>query len=200
VETPNKKTTLVAGVAVAGIVTTAALAAAVWPALTRPDPPAEASGDGGLRISLVQPPKALVAEAAPARTSLLDVGLSEAAQAMAKGREALFVRTAPVRPQPKPARIEPVRVAQVDEDEEDFTPPPEPVDDHWEREAWRRDRFEEARRRRWEEEQRWARRERQERAAWEQAQRDRDRWEDDRRYEDRYAPPPPEDAPPPSNW
>ena len=191
-ESPKNKKSLAAGVAVAGIVTTAALAAASWPALTRPDPPAEASGDDGLRIRLVEPPKAMVARGSP-----LEVGLSEAAQAMAKGREALFVRTPPVRPEPAPARRAPIQVAQVDEDEEDAAPPPEPVDDRWERDAWRRDRFEEAQRRRWEEEQRWARRDREERAAWEQAQRDRARWEDERRDEDRYAPTPPDDERPP---
>lgn len=185
-ETPNKKTALVAGVAVAATMTAAALAMAVWPALTRPDPPAEASGDGGLRIRIVQPPRAMVASAGP-----LEVGLSEAAQAMAKGREALFVATQPVRPTPPqtPARRAPIQVAHVDE-EEDLALPPEPDDDRWEREeAWRRDRYEEAQQRRWEEQQRWARRDREERAAWEQAQ--RERWEQDRREEDRYAPPPP---------
>jgi len=197
VEPPKKKTALAAGVVVAGIVTTAAVAAALWPALTRPDPPAEASGDGGLRIRLVQPPKALVAGAGPLANPL-DVGLSEAARAMAKGREALFVRTPPVRPEPKPARPAPMQVAQIDEGaEEDLAPPPEPVDDRWERDAWRRDRYEEAQRRRWEEEQRWARRDREARDAWEQARRDRERWEDERRDEDRYAPPPEDDRPPP---
>jgi hypothetical protein len=206
VELPKNKTALVAGVAVAGIVTTAALGMAVWPALTRPDPPSEATGGDGLRIRLVEPPKALIARGSP-----LDVGLSEAAQAMTKGREALFVRTPPVRlapPAPLPARRTPMQVAQIDDDEEDVAPPPEPVtepapaDDRWERDAWRRDRFEEAQRRRAEEEQRWARRDREERAAWEQAQRDRERDRyDDRRYDDRYAPPPPpDDDRPPPNW
>lgn len=196
---PKQKTALVAGVAVAAAVTTAAVAMAVWPALTRPDPPAEASGDDGLRIRLVQPPKALVASAGSS-AGPLDVGLSEVAQAMAKGREALFVRTPPVRPEPKPARPMPIQVAQVDDEDEDLAPPPQPVDDRWERDAWRRDRYEEAQRRRWEEEQRWARRDREARAAWEQAQRDRERWEDDRRDEDRYAPPPRADDRPPPDW
>ncbi len=196
-EPPKNKTALIAGVAAAATVTAAALAMAVWPALTRPEPPAEAAGDDGLRIRLVEPPRALLAQGGP-----LDVGLSEAAQAMAKGREALFVRTPPVRPPPPPARRAPSQLARVD-DEDDLAPPPEPapepVDDRWDRDAWRRDRFEAARQRRWEEEQRWARQEREERAAWEEA-RARDRYED-RRDEDRYAPPPqPEEDRPPPGW
>ncbi|WP_165185609.1 hypothetical protein [Caulobacter soli] len=178
-ELPKNRTALIAGVAVAVVVTTAAVALAVWPALTRPDPPAEASGDNGLRISLVQPPKA-----GAVRTSPLDVGLSEAAQAMAKGREALFVREPPVRPAPPPARQAPLQVAQADDEDDLAPPPPEPADDRWERDAWRRDRFEEAQRRRWEEEQRWARQDREERAARDEV-RERDR------YDDRDAAPPP---------
>ena len=195
-ELPKNKTALAVGVAVAAIVTTAALATALWPALTRPDPPLEKVGDGGLRIRLVEPPKAAAKTA-----SLLDVGLSEAAQAMAKGREALFVRTPPVRPAPPPPRHaaapRPAQVAQLD-DEEDLAPPAEPLDDRWEREAaWRRDRFEQAQiervrqerqaeRRRWEEE-RLVREARDERAAWE---RDHRRWEEPperERYDDRLA-------------
>jgi hypothetical protein len=202
---------LAAGVTVAAIMTTAAVAMAVWPALTRPDPPPEETGDRGLRIRLVEPPKAFVARASP-----LDVGLSEVAQAMAKGREALFVRTPPVRPTPSPsappARSTPMQIAQIDE-EEDLAAPPEPVDDRWEPGGWRRDRFDEAQRQRREEAQQRARRDREDRAAWEQAQRDRERWEDireqdrgdgqryeDRRYEDRYAPPPPDYERPPPGW
>lgn len=197
-ELPKNKTALVAGVAVAATVTTAALALAVWPALTRPDPPAEADGDDGLRIRLVEPPKALIARASP-----LDVGLSEAAQAMAKGREALFIRTPPVRPAPPaPARRAPAPVVQVDE-EEDLASPPEPTDDRWECDRVE-NRYELAQQR-WEDE-RQARRERDRRLAWEQDQRDRRRWEEARereRYDDRYAPPPPPDedyAPPPRRW
>jgi hypothetical protein len=207
VELPKNKTALAAGVAVAAIVTTAALGMAVWPALTRPDPPAEAAGDNGLRISLVEPPKALIARGSP-----LDVGLSEAAQAMAKGREALFVQTPPVRftpakAAPPPPRYAPTRVAQID-DEDDLPPLPEPVDDRWER--GRAESGYELAQQRWEDE-REARRERDRRAAWEQAQRDdRRRWEETRerdryaaeRHDDRYDPPPPEDddAPPPMRW
>lgn len=219
-EPSKNKAALAVGVAVAATVTTAALAMAVWPALTRPDPPAEATGNRGLRIRLVEPPRALVARGSP-----LDVGLSEVAQAMAKGREALFVRTPPVTPPvraaspppsplpaPPPARRTPMQVAQADE-EEDLAPPPEPMDDRWERNRILQDRFEAAQRRRWEQEQQRLRRERDERAAWEPAQRDRARWEDDRerdryedrryedgRYDDRNAPPPPDDDRPPPGW
>ena len=199
---PKNKTALAAGVAVAAIVTTTAVGMAVWPALTRPDPPAEATGDDGLRISVVEPPKALVARGGP-----LDVGLSEAAQAMAKGREALFARTPPELPAPPTRETAPVRYAPADaaqvNDEDAPAQTPEPID-----ERWGRDRVEsgyELAQQRWEDE-REARRDRERRATWEQDQRDRRRWEearergrhDDRRYDDRYAPPPEEDyAPPP---
>jgi hypothetical protein len=204
VDLPKNKTAVAAGVAVAAIVTTVALGMAAWPALTRPDPPAEATRDNGLRIRLVEPPKALITRGSP-----LDVGLSEAAQAMAKGREALFVRTPPVHPEPPasaPSRRAPIQIAQADEDE-DLASPPEPADDRWDQGAWRRDRFADPRR---EEEQRMARREREESAAWE---RDRERWEDvrererqdalryDDRRDDRYAPPPSrDDDRPPPGW
>jgi hypothetical protein len=204
VELPKNKTALAASVAVAATVTVAALGMAVWPALTRPDPPAEATGDDGLRIRLVEPPKASVARAGP-----LDVGLSEAAQAMAKGREALFAGTPEVRPaskpMPPPARPTPVQVAQADE-EDDLAPPTKPVDDQWERD--RAESGYELAQQRWEEE-RLARRERERRAAWEQDQRDRRRWEDARerdrydepRPDDRYDPPPaPVDDRPPPSW
>jgi len=175
----------------------------VWPALTRPDPPLEATGRDGLRIRLVQPPKALVAKASP-----LDVGLSETAQAMAKGREALFVRTPPVLParparEPAPPRYAPAEVAQVDDDD---IPPPEPMDERWER--GRAESGYELAQHRWDDE-REARRERERRMAWEQDQRERRRWEearerdryDDRPHDDGYAPPPDEDAvPPPRRW
>jgi hypothetical protein len=205
VDLHQKKTALVAGVAAAGIVTTAAVAMTVWPALTRPDPPAETSRDDGLRIRLVEPPKAFVAQASP-----LDVGLSQAAQAMAKGGEALFVKTASAPPPPAPvrARPAPIQVAQADEDE-DAAPWPEPADDRWARDDASRDRFEQVRRQRWEEEDRLARQEREGRAAWEREQRDRRRWEEarardrpDRYADDRYDPPPlpDEDRAPPGRW
>lgn len=200
-ELPKNKTAL-AGVAAAAAVTTAALAIAVWPALTRPDPPAEAAGDDILRIRVVEPPKASVARAGP-----LDVGLSEAAQAMAKGREVLFAETPMVRPTPapSPARPTPVQIAQADE-EENLAPPPEPVEDQWERDH--AESGHELAQRRWEDE-RLARRDRERRAAWEQDQRDRQRWEDARererydepRHDDGYDPPPaPIDDRPPPNW
>ena len=184
----KNKTALAVSVAAAGIVTTAALAMAVWPALVRPEPPLEKAGGDGLRIRVVEPPKA-----AAAPTSPLDVGLSQAAQAMAKGREALFVRTPPANlaPPPAPPRRAPIRIAQADS-EDDLAPPPEPVDDRLADEAaWRQDRFERAQRQRWEDE----RLARQERERWEEA-RERDR------YEDRYDPPPPpsDDREPPGRW
>ena len=195
---PKNKTALAASVAVAAVVTTVALAVAVWPALTRPDPPAEAAGDDGLRIRVVEPPKTSVARAGP-----LDVGLPEAAQAMAKGREALFAGTpAPAPPLMRPA---PAQVAQADE-EEDLAPSTEPTEDRWDRD--RAESGHELAQQRWEEE-RLARRERDRRAAWDQDQRDRLRWDDARerdrydeqRYDDRHDPPPPpvDDRPPP-NW
>jgi hypothetical protein len=166
---------------------------AVWPALTRPDPPAEAAGDDGLRIRVVEPPKTSVARAGP-----LDVGLSEAAQAMAKGREALFAGTPMVRPTPAPPpmRLAPVQVAQADE-EDDLAPTPEPVEDQWDRD--RAESGYELAQQRWEEE-RLARRDPERRAAWEQDQRER-RTIDEPRPDDRYDPPPaPVDDRPPPNW
>ena len=200
---PKNRTALAVGAVAAGIVTTAVLTMAVWPALNRPEPPLEKIGDDGLRIRLVEPPKM-----ATKPSSVLDVGLSEAAQAMAKGREALFVRTPPVRPIPPAARPRPVQVAQ-DDDAPNLAPPPEPIDDRWEREAWRRDRFEQAQferarverdqRRRWEEE-RLTREAGDERAAWERTQRE-PRWENAReqdRYDDRDAPE--REPAPPDGW
>lgn len=197
-ELPKNKTALVVGVVAAGIVTTIAVAFAVWPALVKPEPPLEKVGDGGLRIRVVEPPKAVSGS-----SSLLDVGLSEAAQAMTKGREALFVRTPPLRPAPPPLRSRPapVQVAERD-DEADLAPLSEPViDDRWAREAWRRDRFEQAQferarqeeRRRWEDE-RLAREERAPRDRRREAAPEQDR------YEDRYAPPPDQDPAPTDRW
>jgi hypothetical protein len=190
VKLPNNKTVLIAGVAAAAVVTTAGLAMAVWPALTRPDPPAEAAGDGGLRISVVEPPKAAVPRAAP-----LDVGLSEAAQAMAKDREVAFTATPTVRP------ASPSRSTRAGED--DGLASPGPADDRWERERTGSG-FELARRLR--EEERAASRERARREAWEETERDR-RWDeererdraDDQRPDDRYdpQPSPDDDRPPP---
>lgn len=190
---PRNKTTLIAGVAAAAVVTTVALAMAVWPALTRPDPPAEAAGDGGLRIRVVEPPKAAVPRVGP-----LDVGLSEAAQAMAKSRAALFTGASTYRPaSPSP----PVRNTRAGED--GGLAPLEPADDRWERERTGSG-FELARRLR--EEERAASRERARREAWEETERDR-RWDEERerdradaqRLDDGYGPPPSpdDDRPPP---
>jgi len=175
---PKSKTAVNVGVVTAAVVATVALGAVAWPALTRPDPPAEAAGDGGLRIRLVQPPKAPVPRAGP-----LDVGLSDAAQAMAKSPAAPFAAT----PTPASARS------------------PWPVDDQWERERTGSG-FELARQMR---EQEWAAsRERERREAQEQADSDR-RWEEDRerdryderRYDDHDDPPlPPDDDRPPPGW
>jgi hypothetical protein len=189
VDLPKTKMTLVAGVAAAGMLTAALVTVVVWPSLVRPEPPLEKAGDDGLRIRLVEPPKAATRSSSP-----LDVGLSEAAQAMAKGREALLVRTPspPVRP-----RAAPVRIAQADETDE-VSAPPEPEEVSWPGQAERRDGLEEARRRRWEEE-RLAREARDERAAWEQEAIDRRRLEDAReqdRYDNRYPSPPEEDRGP----
>jgi hypothetical protein len=176
VDLSKNRTALAVSVAAAGIVTTAALAMAVWPALVRPEPPLEKTGDDGLRIRVVEPPKA-----APPPSGPLDVGLSQAAQAMAKGREALFVQTPPPSVAPPPARLRtaPVQIAQADS-EDDLAPPPEPVNDLWQDEgAWRQDRFERAQRQRWEDER--------------LVRRERERWEEARErdpYEDRYDPPP----------
>ncbi|TCS13632.1 hypothetical protein [Caulobacter sp. BK020] len=190
---PENKKVLIAGVAAAAVVTTAAAVMAVWPALTRPDPPAEAAGDGGLRIRVVEPPKAAVPRAGP-----LDVGLSEAAQAMAKSREALFTGTSTYLPA-SPSL--PVRNTRADED--GGPPSLGPADDHWERER-AGSGFELARRLRQEE--RAASRERARREAWEETERDR-RWDEEheresadaQRRDDGYDPPPSpdDDRPPP---
>lgn len=179
---PKNKTVLIAGVAAAAVMTTAAAVMAVWPALTRPDPPAEAAGDGGLRIRVVAPPKAAVPRAGP-----LDVGLSEAAQATAKGREALFAGTSP----PPASPLPPARNTRA---EDDGLAAPEPADDRWERERTGSG-FELARRLR--EEERAASREHARREAWEETERDR-RWDEERerdradaqRRDDEYDPPP----------
>jgi hypothetical protein len=199
VDLSKNRTAWAVSIVTAGIVMTATLAMTVWPALVRPEPPLEKAGDNGLRIRVVEPPKA-----AATPSSLLDVGLSQAAQAMAKGRGALFVQAPPVRAVPPPAQPRPslIQVAQADS-EDDLAPPPQPVDDRWEDEAARRqDRFEHAQRQRWEDD-RLARQEREQRAAWEQDR--RDRWENAReqdRYEEHYDPPPrpDEERAPPGRW
>lgn len=193
---PKNRTTLVAGIAVAGILTVA-LVTVVWPALVRPEPPLEKAGDEGLRIRLVEPPKAATKPSSP-----LDVGLSEVAQAMVKGGEALFVRTPPVRPLSPPTRprAAPVKIAQVDE-ADDPSEMSESEDAEWRRQTGRREEFEQTRQRRWEE-QRLAHEAQEERAAWEREAIDRRRREEAReydRYENRY--PSDEDrGPRPERW
>lgn len=193
---PKNRIALAAGVAAAGILTAALV---VWPALVRPEPPLEKVGDDGLRIRVVEPPRAAITASGP-----LDVGLSDVAQAMTRGREALFVRIPPERP-PAPAlrpRAAPVQDAQADDDAEDI-PQPELIDDRQEREFRRRDRFEQAQLRRQEDEAR-AREARNEREAWDREASDRRRWEDARerdRYESRYPPSLEEDPEPrPERW
>ena len=140
---PKNKTTLAAGIAVAGILTVA-LVAVVWPALVRPEPPLEKAGDDGLRIRVVEPPRAATKPSSP-----LDVGLSNVAQAVAKGGEALFVRTPPVRPLSPPARprAAPVEIAQAD-DADDPSQMSESEDAEWRRQTGRREEFEQTRQRR----------------------------------------------------
>ena len=96
----NNKT-LAIGAGVAGGVTLAVIGM-VWSALSVPEPPLEKAGDGGLSIRLVEPPKAKLAATSP-----LDVGLSEAAQAMAKGRQVLFAPSRPIQPTPVVERPRP---------------------------------------------------------------------------------------------
>ncbi|WP_426044173.1 hypothetical protein [Caulobacter sp. DWR3-1-2] len=196
-EQSKKRATLVACVAVAGTMTAAAIAALAWPALTRPEPPTEAAaGADGISIHLVQPPKAAVA-----RTGLLDVGLSDAALAMTKGRQALTDTFAPAADSPPPRPVmgpAPPRVIPVERDDEEVGLPqtePDRRDDRWERERWARDDAREAQRARWERE-RMAEDDRRERAALEQERLEQRRWRDDRE-DDRYAPPPRGDDPPP---
>lgn len=185
---PKNRIPLAIGAAAAGVLAIA-MVTVVWPALMRPEPPLERAGDDGLRISVVEPPKA------PTRaSSLLDVGVSDAVQAMVKGREALFDRPPSVTPRlpaPRPS-VAPVRVVVQPDESDNAMPPPERSDDRWERDSARRDRFEEARNRRWEEE-RLAQEARDEHTAWEREASARRRWEDERdhdRYDDRAAPPP----------
>jgi hypothetical protein len=192
---------LVASVAVAGAIATAAAALLAWPALTRPEPPSEAAADvEGVRIKLVQPPKAAVS-----RTALLDVGLSDAALAMAKGRQALsdtFTPAPPPQPVPRRAPVETTPLLV----EDDVAPPPEDLADTQD-DRWERSRQEATARARWERERRIdeAREERAawERAAWERERLEDQRWRDARVEDDRHDPAPPSDdrAPqPPELW
>ena len=194
-EISKDRAALIAAVAVAGTIATAVVVALAWPALTRPDPPAEAeAGAEGVRINLVEPPKATVTRSSP-----LDVGLSEAALAMAKGREAPPDGSTPA---PLPSRPtargapEPVETTSLLV-EDDAVRPPDRFDDAA-RERLADERYEDARRAQWEREQRI---EADREAAWA-----RERAEDRRRREARdddarYPPPPSDDrAPPPEPW
>ncbi len=190
-ELPKNRATLIASAAVAGTIATAAVAMLAWPALTRPEPPSEAAANAdGVRIKLVQPPKAAVA-----RTGLLDVGLSDAALTMAKGRQALsdtFTSTPPppaTRPAPRRAPIETTPLLI----EDDRAPPPEDFadirEDRWERERLARQQDEAMRRGQWERERRIDEA-REERDAWERERLEDQRWRDSRVEDDRYDPPP----------
>jgi hypothetical protein len=180
------------------------VAAFAWPALVRPEPPSEATvGGQGMRINLVEPPKA-----ATPQVSQLDVGLSEAALAMANGREALASAwSSEPPPRPAPPRRASVAVAPTSTTpllvEDDRVPPvrPEEIKDRWSRDRDADDRYEAGERRRWEAE-RLAQEERAERRALRRAERrqERDRWDDGAAPRDGYEAPPPEDRPPPERW
>lgn len=174
-------------VAVLGVATVLA-----WPALVRPEPPLEAdAGRDGVRISLVQPPKA-----APPAAPRLDVGLSEAALAMA-GQQAP-ASAAPPAPERRSEPPAPIRASlpPIMPDAttpllvEDDRPPPvreDEVEPRWERDREADDRYEAAER---------LAQERAERQALRRAeqQRELNRWDD-------YPPPPlPDDRPPPERW
>lgn len=178
------------------------VAAFAWPALTRPEPPLEAAaGDQGVRINLVEPPKA----AATPQAGQLDVGLSEAALAMANGREGLAPDdSSEPRPAQAPVRRAPLVAAPPSTTplliEDDHAPPvrDDEVDDRWARDRERDDRYEMAERRRWEAE-RLAEDARAERRALRRAERQREL----DRENDRFGPPdddppaPLDDRPPP---
>src|SRR4051812_39280868 len=188
-ELPKTKTKAALAIGGGAAALTAVTMIFVWPALISPEPPLEKAGDDGLRIRLVEPPKARIASAGP-----LDVGMSGAAAAMVRAGEGLMPRAPVAAPPPPRPRAAPVQVARGDEADEadEVSAPPEDVDDRWEREALRRDRFEQAERRR-EEQEALAREAQDEREAWEREARERRQWEArrerDRRY-DRYGPPP----------
>lgn len=164
-----------------GVVVLIALFAVVWPALTSPEPPLEKAGGGGLSIRVIQPPQA------PAKAGgLLDVGLSGAVEAVARGRAVVLPSPRserPLTPASRPGRSASSQKAPI----EDAGPPVELADDQWERGARRRARFEEGQRRRWEEAQ-LAREARDERAAWDHEQRERRRRDEPDAY-DRYDAP-----------
>jgi len=179
------------------------LAAFAWPALVRPEPPLEAAGGGqGVRINVVEPPKA-----ATPQVSKLDVGLSEAAVAMTNGPQPPTSAWSSQPPRPAPVRRAPVAALPPNTTpllvEDDHVPPvrPEEIDDRWTRDRDGDDRYEATEHRRWEAE-RLAREERAERRALRRAerQRDLDRWDDHVAPSSDYEAPPPADRPPPERW
>lgn len=190
---PPKGRAAIAAWSGAGVVAVLGVATALaWPALVRPEPPLEAAADrDGVRISLVQPPKT-----APPTGPRLDVGLPEAALAMADGQRAP-ASIAPPRPEHRPESRAPIGSSPtpiMPESTtpllvEDDTPPPVREDEAepaWERDREADDRYEAAR----------LAQERAERRALRRAQQQRelDRWDD-------YPPPPPpDDRPPPERW
>jgi hypothetical protein len=199
-ERPRNHWRFVTSAALTGAAATATVAALAWPDLMRPEPPLEAAaGAGGVQIRLVEPPKAAVTRSEP-----LDVGLSDAAMAMAmvKGRQApppTF--TSP--PAPAPAETLP-RLAVDDRPQ----PPARlagPADDRWARERWIAQRNEARRQAQWERQQwereRWVAEDREERAALEQERVADQGWREARDDDDRYEPPPVDDpGPPPDRW
>jgi len=202
VELPKHRATLIASVAVAGTIATAAVALLAWPALTRPEPPAEAaSGADGVKIRLVQPPKAAVV-----KTGLLDVGLSDAAEAMAKGATSFTSASPPRTPAPRPVpRRAPLETTPLLV-EDDRAPPAENFadaqDERRDRDRWERRQDEAAARAQWAREQRAAeaREAREDRAAFERERQEDQRWRDARVEDDRYEPPPRDDRGPPERW
>ena len=180
---PPKGRAAIAAWSGAGVLAVVGVATALaWPALVRPEPPLEAdAGRDGVRISLVQPPKA-----APPAAPRLDVGLSEAALAMTGGQQAP-ASVAPPAPEHRPESRAPIGGSPTPIMPDATTPPPvreDEVEPGWERDREADDRYEAA--------ERLAREERAERRA--QQRRELDRWDD-------YQPPPsPDDRPPPERW
>ena len=179
------------------------VAAFAWPALVRPEPPLEAAaGDHGVRIALVQPPKAATLPVSP-----LDVGLSEAALAMANGRQTLASAWSPEPPTSAAPTRRASTVASTSttpplvEDDRAAPVRSEEADDRWTRDREADDRYEAAERRRWDAE-RLAQEERAERRAQRRAERRQnlDRWDDRAAPGGDYEAPPPEDRPPPERW
>jgi hypothetical protein len=178
---PPKGRAAVAAWSGAGVVAVLGVATALaWPALVRPEPPLEADAErDGVRISLVQPPKA-----APPTGPKLDVGLPETALAATDGQPAPASASPAPEYRPEPAAPIGGSSAPIMPESttpllvEDDTPPPvreHEVEPGWERDREADDRYEAAERRA-------------------QKQRELDRWDD---YQ---PPPPPDDRPPPERW